>query len=342
MLVWSLSLTLSALAPQLVAPRIAQPGRVTAPALLRLRMCASGALDASLGAAAADFLNEKLPADVVRWALQRTEVGEKYRSKNAWSRGLWKVDSAVVCGVDESGLALQVTVTERGKPSPLVLPTRLQFSSRCTTADALRDELIRINSAGSDTGGTPAPAGGDASADLDTLRASGSILGLPGASDRFSLPPNIWLNTTPSPRGVRRMFYSDITSVVLSAVADTRVPRRMKARTAGHSDSLPGWGPIFGAGRSSAFGAETGSFFREWARLYFLDMARLCFALGPGRDSTFFRALDVLLLGLLLRPLCVNTDPSFHTAMVYSPQKLNTRWIRTPRPTHLPSSSRLA
>jgi hypothetical protein len=199
-------------------------GRATALALPR--MCASATLDASLGAAAADFLNENLAADVARWALQRTEVGDKYRSKNAWSRGLWKVESAVVSFVDETRLAMQVTVAERGKAKPLVLQTRLPFSSPCPTANALRDELIRINSAGRDDTARGA-AGGD-NTDLDTLRASGTILGLPGASDLFSLPRDLWLNTTPSPRGVRRMFYSDITAVVLAAVADARVPRRMK------------------------------------------------------------------------------------------------------------------
>jgi len=195
--------------------------------LRHARMSAVSALDASLGAAAAEFLNERLPSEMAKWVLKYTDVGDKYRSKNFWSNGLWIVDGVVVQSIDASGMALSVTVLERGKTEPIVLSTRLPFSAPCETPDALRDELLRINSAdgagGAATGalGASGPAG-------DVMRASGTLLSLPGASDRYTLPRDLWLNTTPFPRGVRRMFYEDVTAAVLAAVADRSVPRRMK------------------------------------------------------------------------------------------------------------------
>lgn len=183
-------------------------------------------LDPRLAAAAAHFLNDGLaPAERRRWVLASSDVGAKVKAKNFWSRGLWRVEEARVNTVDAEGLSLEVTVVERGRKEPLQLHTRLPFARNCETADQLRAELLHINLDGG--AGDASSLAGDANL-VDALRTSGTLLSLPGASDRYSLPCDLWLNTTPLARGVRRMFYEDVTAAVVKSVLDKRVPRRMK------------------------------------------------------------------------------------------------------------------
>ena len=54
---------------------------------------------------------------------------------------------------------------------------------------------------------------------------------VPGASDDWSLPEDLWLNTTPYPRGVRNMFYEDVSCAMQAAVADPLCSRRMMLRS---------------------------------------------------------------------------------------------------------------
>ena len=61
-----------------------------------------------------------------------------------------------------------------------------------------------------------------------TQGTSAVVLRLPGATDDWSLPEDLWLNTTPYPRSVRNMFYTDILEAMQAAVADPSCPRMMK------------------------------------------------------------------------------------------------------------------
>jgi len=84
--------------------------------------------------------------------------------------------------------------------------------------DGLRDELLRLSVEPADKGSEPALAPG----------SSAALLRLPGATDDWSLPRDLWLNTTPYPREVREMVYSDVAAAVQAAVADPACPRRMR------------------------------------------------------------------------------------------------------------------
>ena len=84
--------------------------------------------------------------------------------------------------------------------------------------DGLRDELLRLSAEPADKGSEPALAPG----------SSAALLRLPGATDDWSLPRDLWLNTTPYPREVREMVYSDVAAAVQAAVADPACPRRMR------------------------------------------------------------------------------------------------------------------
>lgn len=209
------------------------PGRATACRVHgRAAACRmTAALDEPVREAAREFLNTEAAAELALWVLRYSAVGEQVASKNFWSRGLWTVGAATVSRVDEEGLSLDVTVIERGRQAPLSLSTWLPFRDRCATADALRSELLRLNAgggAGGEGGGLDGGAGrADTTTRADALRTSGTLLGLPGATNRFSLPEDMWLNTIPNSRSVRRMFYDDVASAILAAVADPAVPRRM-------------------------------------------------------------------------------------------------------------------
>ena len=57
---------------------------------------------------------------------------------------------------------------------------------------------------------------------------SAILLQLPRATDDWSLPDDLWLNTTPYRRSVRSMFYQDVAEAMQAAVADPSCPRRMR------------------------------------------------------------------------------------------------------------------
>ena len=169
------------------------------------------ALDAALAEEVREFLNDRHTDDLLAWATSpETDVGKQCQNKNAWSRGSWVPKAAQAVAVSQEAIELTVEIAVRGQSESKTLTTTLPFGARCETADALRLALLRLSH----------KMGRDSS--------SGSLLSLPGASDRWSLPADMWLNSTPTAKSVRNMFYNDVTAALQAAVADPACPRRMR------------------------------------------------------------------------------------------------------------------
>ena len=178
------------------------------------RATAGAPLDDRAASAVVSFLNEQLGEEMLDWVMRATEVGKTASRKNMWSNGAWVPKAAVLESLTPTALRFGVRIAERGKPEPLVLTTELPLRRACATVDELRDELLRLTLGGADARGA---------------RGAGAlVLRLPGASDDWSLPDDLWLNTTPYPRSVRNMFYADVLQAVQAAVADPSCPRLMQ------------------------------------------------------------------------------------------------------------------
>jgi len=131
-----------------------------------------------------------------------------------WSRGLWVPKRAMVLEMDGEEMRCAVKVARRGKAdenykATICYPARADGCTSCSTADELRDALLRL------AVGAGLPESG------------ASLLALPGATDNWSLPDDMWLNTLPNSRSVRSMVYSDVSGAVRAAVADESCSRRM-------------------------------------------------------------------------------------------------------------------
>jgi len=110
-------------------------------------------------------------------------------------------------------LHLTVSVRERGKSQPIELATSVGLPpAPYESVDELRAALLTLQAASD----APAPAAGSV------------LLRLPGASDDWSLPDDLWLNSTPYRRSVRNMFYLDVLGAMERAVADPSCSRRMR------------------------------------------------------------------------------------------------------------------
>ncbi len=205
------------------APRAPAPASSAAAPFAALRealakerdSAASKPLTAAQSAQLAEWLNGAVPACVLRWTSEYTSVGRDAQRKNVWSRGSWVPSAASVVSVSSEALALSVTVKERGKPEPLVIETELELPAACSTADELRDMLLGL------------------SAGVDGLEEECSkLLRMPGATDRWSLPDDMWLNNVPNTRSVRQMFYDDVSDAIHAAIADNACPNRMSIKIA--------------------------------------------------------------------------------------------------------------
>lgn len=95
--------------------------------------------------------------------------------------------------LEPAALVFDVEVSERGKPEATTLEAVLPLRRPLATVDDLRAELLGLTACSGD--------------ELVCLPAAGSrLLTLPGATDAWSLPDNLWLNTTPYPHSVRNML----------------------------------------------------------------------------------------------------------------------------------------
>lgn len=167
-------------------------------------------LDAPSSEAIVAFLNECLGDEMLDWVLRGTELGKKAAAKNMWSAGAWAPKTAELVSLSSSALQFRVGVAERGKQELSVLTTELPLPREVATVDELRQALLQLGSGERGAG------------------ASAVVLRLPGASDDWSLPDDLWLNTTPYPRSVRQMFYTDVVEAMQAAVADPTCSRLMK------------------------------------------------------------------------------------------------------------------
>mmetsp|Transcript_17925 Transcript_17925/g.42653 ORF Transcript_17925/g.42653 Transcript_17925/m.42653 type:complete len:579 (+) Transcript_17925:56-1792(+) len=212
--------------PEAVAPAAAEPAREAEavddgpPPMERLQAVVAGRtgfsapLDAPTAAAIATFLNEELGDAMLGWVLAHTELGKQAGGKNLWSRGAWVPQTARLESLDGSVLRFSVGVQERGKQGLTTLQAELPLPlpRAAATADELRHALLSLLG---EEGALPASAGA-------------VLLRLPGSTDDWSLPDELWLNTTPYPRSVRNMFYEDVLQAMQAAVADPSCPRAMK------------------------------------------------------------------------------------------------------------------
>jgi len=175
-------------------------------------------LDEGAAGRVVEFLNAELGDEMLGWLLRWTEVGDKARRRNMWSRGSWTPRTATLTSVSGAALSFRVGVAVRGRKELEHVESELPLPHAVETVDGLRDELLRLSAEPADKGSEPALAPG----------SSAALLRLPGATDDWSLPRDLWLNTTPYPREVREMVYSDVAAAVQAAVADPACPRRMR------------------------------------------------------------------------------------------------------------------
>ena len=80
------------------------------------------------------------------------------------------------------------------------------------TVDELRAALLSLHESSDDS----SPAAG------------GVLMRLPGATDDWSLPDDLWLNSCPYRRSIRDMFYTDVVECLQRSVADPDCPRLMR------------------------------------------------------------------------------------------------------------------
>ena len=165
-------------------------------ARVRSRSVASAPFDP---ASVVGYLNSEHGGEastLLAWSISATEIGRTAARKNAWSRGSWVPRSARALSLSHSSLDLEVEIEERGKPSRSTIHTSLPFDAPCDTADALRAAFVALCN----------------EAKLPAISAE--MLSLPGSSDGWSLPEDMWLNATPNSRSVRQMFYNDVSEAL--------------------------------------------------------------------------------------------------------------------------------
>ena len=190
-------------------------------ATVATRATAAAPLDESAASEIRTFLNEYLGDEMLGWVLMHTELGKEAARKNAWSARSWVPKTARIEALTGRSLTVRVGVQERGKAEPTNLITELALPRPVESVDALRDVLLELSQPPESEGGK----GGSAAMSPGT---SAILLQLPGATDDWSLPDDLWLNTCPYPRSVRQMFYADVSSAMQAAVADPSCVRRMR------------------------------------------------------------------------------------------------------------------
>ena len=111
-------------------------------------------------------------------------------------------------------LDFSVTVRVRGQgKEDEVLTTALSLPpAEYSTVDELRAALLSLHESSDDS----SPAAG------------GVLMRLPGATDDWSLPDDLWLNSCPYRRSIRDMFYTDVVECLQRSVADPDCPRLMR------------------------------------------------------------------------------------------------------------------
>lgn len=193
-------------------------------ALSSIRLCASSPLDSlrkevkareeartplstAVLPAIVEYLNENVGDELLMYTLKYTDVGKTAASKNMWSRGSWTPQEATIEEVELTPvpvLKLKVSVEERGRNGRTELRTTLKLDGTQTfeTVDDLRSALLKLSFKSDE----PSPS-------------ASALLRLPGASDAWSLPDDLWLNTTPYSHEVRNLFYDDIVHAMQAAVA---------------------------------------------------------------------------------------------------------------------------
>ena len=137
---------------------------------------------------------------LLAWSISATEIGKTAARRNAWSRGSWVPRSARALSLSTSSLELEVEIEERGKPTRSTIHTSLPFDAPCDTADALRAAFVELCN------------------EAKLAAISAEMLTLPGSSDGWSLPEDMWLNATPNSRSVRQMFYNDVSEALQAAL----------------------------------------------------------------------------------------------------------------------------
>jgi hypothetical protein len=180
----------------------------------------SPALDASVSAEVVHFLNAELGDAMLQWVMQWTEIGATAASKNSWMRHSWVPVEVHVEAVSQESLRFSVAIEEHRKTEHTMVTAELPLPHAVETVNDLRDSLLRLCD--------PPEDGSNRAKWSATSTAGAALLRLPKSTDDWSLPGDLWLNTTPYPRKVRQLFYSDVARAMQAAVADASCPRRMR------------------------------------------------------------------------------------------------------------------
>ena len=157
-------------------------------AAVREKEAAARPLDRRAAEQVVAFCNEYLSDALLPLVLSTTDVGRTAASKNMWSGGAWVPKAARLTAIDLKTSALQVAVDvkERGKDELTRVTTELlPPDAPFATVDQLRSGLLRL-------------------VDEETPAAGSVMLRLPGATDSWSLPDDLWLNNCPYRRSVSR------------------------------------------------------------------------------------------------------------------------------------------
>mmetsp|Transcript_2762 Transcript_2762/g.8616 ORF Transcript_2762/g.8616 Transcript_2762/m.8616 type:complete len:269 (-) Transcript_2762:611-1417(-) len=72
-------------------------------------------LDEAAAGRVVEFLNAELGDEMLGWLLRWTEVGDKARRRNLWSRGSWTPSTATLTSVSGAALSFRVGVAVRGR-----------------------------------------------------------------------------------------------------------------------------------------------------------------------------------------------------------------------------------
>ena len=176
----------------------------------------------------ADYLNDHVAEEMLQWVMKLTDVGKTASKKNAWSNGSWKPRECALTKIvlgPAPHMLLTVSVEERGKNERTSVSTTIRLPPSpygYLLVDDLRSALLKLSF--------------DSGDPLSNTRRQ--LLQLPGSSDTWSLPDDLWLNSTPYTRECRHLFYPEVKHAMQAAVANADGPRLFKVPSPAHASQL--------------------------------------------------------------------------------------------------------
>eukprot|EP00638_Chattonella_subsalsa_P000096 CAMPEP_0117744340 /NCGR_PEP_ID=MMETSP0947-20121206/6694_1 /TAXON_ID=44440 /ORGANISM="Chattonella subsalsa, Strain CCMP2191" /LENGTH=405 /DNA_ID=CAMNT_0005561257 /DNA_START=150 /DNA_END=1367 /DNA_ORIENTATION=- len=159
-----------------------------------------------------EYMNDNHKADLVKYAINWSDIGERMSKANGWSQGSFVVEEAAMNGIDLSGMDLTVNIMERGffgKQTRHEENVNIQWEVPIDSYDKLKLALLGM------------------SMKSGLVENTGSLYQMPIGS-YSGLPPNMKLNNVPHSTLVRSYFYRAASNAIVDAIDNPAVPRRMK------------------------------------------------------------------------------------------------------------------